>query len=86
MFRTTNRKWNGPFTFDGVFHSIPGYCVWAKDILSRSRKALKDAKIYDVVYGSIFTYDCNTNILAAFCESWYPVTNTLLTSIGELSV
>lgn len=27
-----------------------------------------------------------TNILQAFCEAWCPLTNTLLTSVGEISI
>ena len=38
------------------------------------------------MYDSLFTYDRNTNIMQAFCEGWCPTTNTLLTSVGELSI
>ncbi|KAL0446360.1 UNVERIFIED_CONTAM: hypothetical protein Slati_1763900 [Sesamum latifolium] len=41
---------------------------------------------YDVVYASLFTYDHNSNVIKAFCEAWCLLTNTLLTSIGELSI
>lgn len=80
--RIINREtqWNDTFTFGGEFHDIPGYWEWAEDILSRSCQTLKDAKIYDVVYGSLFTYDRNTNILQAFCEahfSWRDIDITL---------
>lgn len=79
-------RWNDTFACDGEFHYIPSYWEWAEDILSRSRQTLKSAKIYDAVYGSLFTYDRNTNILQAFYEAWCPVTNTLLTSAGEASI
>ncbi|KAL0381959.1 UNVERIFIED_CONTAM: hypothetical protein Scaly_0483200 [Sesamum calycinum] len=47
---------------------------------------LRHLKIYDVVYASLFTYDHNSDIVKAFCEAWCPLTNTLLTSSGELSI
>ena len=50
------------------------------------RQTLKDAKIYNVVYESPFYHDCNTNTMQSFCEAWFPTINTLLTSVGELSI
>ncbi|KAF3624497.1 hypothetical protein FXO38_30232 [Capsicum annuum] len=79
-------RWGETFQLNGEFHYIPGYWEWTEDVLNRSYRALKDAKIYYVVYGSLFTYDHNTNILQAFCEAWCPTTNTLLTSVGEMSL
>lgn len=43
-------------------------------------------QIYDVVYASLFTYDRNSYIFQEFFEAWCPKTNTLLTSVGELSI
>ncbi|XP_070005580.1 uncharacterized protein [Nicotiana sylvestris] len=63
-----------------------GYWEWAEDVLGGSQQTLSTTKIYDVVNASLFTYDRNSNILQAFCEAWYPKTNTLLTSAGELSI
>lgn len=34
----------------------------------------------------MFTYDQNSNIFQAFFESWCPNTNTLCTSVGDLSI
>ncbi|KAL0454744.1 UNVERIFIED_CONTAM: hypothetical protein Slati_0813600 [Sesamum latifolium] len=34
----------------------------------------------------MFTYDHNFDIIKAFCEAWCPLTNTLLTSVRELSI
>ncbi|KAM3338866.1 hypothetical protein P3S68_030952 [Capsicum galapagoense] len=79
-------RWGETFQLSGEFHYIPGYWEWAKDVLSRSCQTLKDAKIYYAVYGSLFTYDHNTNILQVFCKAWCPVTNTLLTLVGEISL
>ncbi|KAL0439223.1 UNVERIFIED_CONTAM: hypothetical protein Slati_2405300 [Sesamum latifolium] len=53
---------------------------------SRAKDKLRLIKAYDVVYASLFTYDHNFNVIKAFCEVWCPLTNTLLTSAGELSI
>ncbi|KAL0402261.1 UNVERIFIED_CONTAM: hypothetical protein Slati_4256000 [Sesamum latifolium] len=52
----------------------------------RCEEKLRLINAYDVVYASLFTYDDNSDIIEAFCEAWCPLTNTLLTSIGELSI
>ncbi|KAL0444086.1 UNVERIFIED_CONTAM: hypothetical protein Slati_2131300 [Sesamum latifolium] len=57
-----------------------------EDVLSRCGKRLCLISAYDVVYASLFTYDHNSDIIKAFCEAWCPLTNTLLTSVGELSI
>ncbi|MCE3214907.1 hypothetical protein HAX54_000243 [Datura stramonium] len=46
-------NWSDTFTLDSEFHYIPGYWEWVKEVLSRSAKALKDAKVYDAIYGSL---------------------------------
>ncbi|CAH9073716.1 unnamed protein product [Cuscuta europaea] len=51
-----------------------------------SKSVLEEGLIYDAVYASLFTYDRCTNAIQAFCEAWCPTTNTLLTSIGELTI
>nr|XP_009802520.1 PREDICTED: uncharacterized protein LOC104248035 [Nicotiana sylvestris] len=86
--RIVNKEtyWGNDLPFGGEFHYVPGYWEWAEDVLSRCRLSLEGARIYDAVYASLFTYDRNTNIMQAFCEAWCPVTNTLLTSVGELSI
>ncbi|KAL0458781.1 UNVERIFIED_CONTAM: hypothetical protein Slati_0505300 [Sesamum latifolium] len=63
-----------------------GYWEWTEDVLSRCGKRLRLIDAYDAVYASLFTYDHNSNIIKAFCEVWCPLTNTLLTSAGELSI
>ena len=47
---------------------------------------LEEACIHNAVYASLYTYDRNPDIIRAFCEAWCPVTNTLHTSVGELSI
>lgn len=68
------------------FSFIPNYWEWLEDVLSRNRHTLVDAKIYDAVFASLFTYDQSVNVIQAFCEFWCPATNTLHTSAGELSI
>ncbi|CAH9076109.1 unnamed protein product [Cuscuta europaea] len=73
-------------SFGDEFRFITGYWDWAEDILSMSKSVLDEGLIYNVVYASLFTYDRCTNAVQAFCEAWCPTTNTLLTSIGELTI
>mgnify|MGYP003362351470 CR=1 FL=1 len=56
---------------EGEFRHIQGYWECAEDVLVRSQQTLKAAKVYDVVYASLFTYDRSSNILQAFLEEWY---------------
>ncbi|KAL0458587.1 UNVERIFIED_CONTAM: hypothetical protein Slati_0485900 [Sesamum latifolium] len=79
-------KWDGDLQFTGDFHYTKGYWEWTEDVLSRCGKRLRLISAYDAVYASLFTYDHNSDIIKAFCEAWCPLTNTLLTSAGELSI
>ncbi|XP_060195511.1 uncharacterized protein LOC132624806 [Lycium barbarum] len=79
-------RWGETVVFEGEYCHIPGYWEWAEDTLSRSQEVLSATDIYDAIYASLFTYDRNSNILQAFCEAWCPKMNTLLTSVGELSI
>nr|GMD60335.1 Cytochrome P450 71A6 [Ipomoea batatas] len=79
-------SWNQDPSFKGEFSFAKGYWEWTEDILSRHRDVLEAAMIYDGIYASLFTYDRSTHIIQAFCEAWCPMTNTLLTSVGELSI
>ncbi|KAK6145937.1 hypothetical protein DH2020_019806 [Rehmannia glutinosa] len=79
-------KWGDPIRFGGEFHYVKVYWEWTEDILSPCKNKLQAARIYDSVYASLFIYDCNSNIVKAFCEAWCPSTNTLLTFYGELSI
>ena len=50
-------------------------------------KDLLDATyLYIVIFASMFTYDYDGNLMKAFCECWSSSTNTLHTSIGEISI
>nr|GMC69504.1 ABC transporter G family member 11 [Ipomoea batatas] len=79
-------SWSNHLNFDGEFSFTKGYWEWAEDILSHYGKVLRKGSIYDVVYASLLTYDRNTSIIQAFCETWCPLTNTLVTSQGEVTI
>ncbi|KAL0293045.1 UNVERIFIED_CONTAM: hypothetical protein Sangu_2524800 [Sesamum angustifolium] len=79
-------KWDGDLRFTGEFRYTKGYWEWTEDVLSRCGDRLRHLKIYDAVYASLFTYDHNSDIVKAFCEAWCPLTNTLHTSAGEMSI
>ncbi|KAL0339282.1 UNVERIFIED_CONTAM: hypothetical protein Sangu_1450300 [Sesamum angustifolium] len=79
-------KWDGDLHFTGEFRYTKGYWEWTEDVLSRYGDRLRHLKIYNAVYASLFTYDHNSDIVKAFCEAWCPLTNTLLTSAGEMSI
>ncbi|KAK4397877.1 hypothetical protein Sango_1263200 [Sesamum angolense] len=77
-------KRDGNLRFIREFRYTKGYWEWTEDVLNRCGDRLRYLKIHDVVYASL--YDHNSDIVKAFCETWYPLTNTLLTSVGELSI
>ncbi|KAL0361647.1 UNVERIFIED_CONTAM: hypothetical protein Sradi_3849200 [Sesamum radiatum] len=79
-------KWDGDPQFTGELHYTKGYWEWTEDVLSSCGKRLRLINVYDAIYASLFTYDHNSDIIKAFCEAWCPLTNTLLTSVGELSI
>ncbi|KAL0402329.1 UNVERIFIED_CONTAM: hypothetical protein Slati_4262800 [Sesamum latifolium] len=79
-------KWDDNLQCTGEFHYTKRYWEWIEDVLSRCREKLRLINAYDVVYASLFTYDHNSDIIKTFCEAWCPLTNTLLTSAGELSI
>ncbi|KAL2922648.1 Heat stress transcription factor A-1a [Bienertia sinuspersici] len=47
---------------------------------------LKLCLVHNEVYASLYSYDRDTNILRAFCESICPSTNMLHTMAGELTI
>ncbi|KAL0298651.1 UNVERIFIED_CONTAM: hypothetical protein Sradi_6524900 [Sesamum radiatum] len=83
---SSDAKWDGDLCFIGEFRYTKGYWEWTEDVLSRCGDRLRHLKIYDAVYASLFTYDHNSDIVKAFCEALCPLTNTLLTSVGEMSI
>ncbi|KAL3510371.1 hypothetical protein ACH5RR_029772 [Cinchona calisaya] len=65
---------------------IACYWEWVEEVLSRHNKVLLDAKIYDAVHASLFTYDYCDNVLNAFLKLWYHMTNTLHSSTSKLAI
>ena len=74
------------FQDHGEWSYIPLYWEWLEDVLFRSKKTFNKAHIYDAVSASLYTYDRNVDVMRAFCEGWCPQTNTLHTSLGEMSI
>ncbi|KAL2924127.1 Serine/threonine-protein phosphatase 7 long form-like protein [Bienertia sinuspersici] len=80
-------KWkSNTVKFIGDSFFIPVYWQWTEDVLSRYGDIPELCSVHDAVYASLYSYDRDTNILRAFCESWCPSTNTLHTMAGELSI
>ncbi|KAH7841563.1 hypothetical protein Vadar_031568 [Vaccinium darrowii] len=79
-------KWGSSTPQFGEISFIEGYWEWLEDVLARNKGTLTDAKIYDAVFASLFTYDRNTNLIRSFCELWCPSTNSLHIPIGEVSI
>ncbi|KAL2934874.1 Plectin [Bienertia sinuspersici] len=80
-------KWkSNTVKFIGDFFFIPGYWEWTEDVLSRYGDILELCSVRDAVYASLYSYDRDTNILRALCESWCPSTNTLHTMAGEFFI
>ncbi|KAF3635144.1 hypothetical protein FXO38_24767 [Capsicum annuum] len=72
---------------DGAILSKPlTHTPLAEDILARIPQTLMIAKVYDVVYASLFSYDQSSTILQVFIEVRCSRTNTLLTLAGELFI
>ncbi|KAL0337535.1 UNVERIFIED_CONTAM: hypothetical protein Scaly_2028600 [Sesamum calycinum] len=71
---------------------LPENFAIPKDIGSGLRTCLADVEIdcaiskYMMLFMLHFTYDHNSDIVKAFCEAWCPLTNTLHTSAGEMSI
>ncbi|GAA0169705.1 hypothetical protein LIER_40815 [Lithospermum erythrorhizon] len=79
-------SWGTDLRLRVEFAYTQGYWEWAEDVLRRCKDILIDADLHNVVYASLYTYDCLPYIIRAFCESWSPSTNTLFTATGESSI
>ena len=75
-----------PLQYKGEFSYLPKYWEWLEDILSHNFKVLGDAKLYEPLLASLFTYDRNIHVLQASLECWCAVMNTLHTFVGEISI
>ena len=55
-------------------------------MLGRCKHLLDATDLYSAVIASLFTYNYDENLMKAFCECWSPLTNTLHTLVGEISI
>ncbi|KMT11468.1 hypothetical protein BVRB_5g107930 [Beta vulgaris subsp. vulgaris] len=79
-------RWSPNMHFGVEFRHIPYYWEWLEDILRHFRSALSRIHLLDAVYASMFIYKCDSSVMQTFCESWCPLTNTVLLSEGEMSI
>ena len=79
-------KWESSFKVLGESFFIEGYWEWVEEVLGRHGPFLKGCKLYEAIFASSFNYDRHASVIRAFCERWCPTTNTLHTSIREVSI
>ena len=79
-------KWGSSFKVLGESFFTEGYWEWVEEVLGRHGPFLKGCKLYEAIFASLFNYDHHASMIRAFCERWCPTTNTLHTSIGEVSI
>ncbi|XP_040369571.1 uncharacterized protein LOC121051359 [Rosa chinensis] len=84
--RNGSVKWSNAFRANGGFSYTEFYWEWVEDILSRNGKLTRETGLYRAIFASLFSYDRFAPVIRAFCEYWCPVTNTLHTSSGEMSI
>ncbi|TYK00336.1 hypothetical protein E5676_scaffold1923G00140 [Cucumis melo var. makuwa] len=77
----------------GIVTKVPGefcftdcYWEWLELVVGRNTRLLYSTRLYGTVTASLYTYDCNSDVVRAFCEAWCPSTNTLHIMAGELSI
>ncbi|TYK25804.1 putative mitochondrial protein [Cucumis melo var. makuwa] len=79
-------RWGTVTKVPGEFFFTDCYWEWLDLVVGRNVRLFYSAHLYGVVTSSLYTYDCNNDIVRAFCEAWCPSTNTLHTMTGELSI
>ena len=84
--REGEAKWRSSFKVLGESFFTKGYWEWIEEVLGRHGPFLKGCKVYKALFASLFSYDRHASVIKAFCERWCPTTNTLHTSIGEVSI
>ncbi|KAF8405873.1 hypothetical protein HHK36_007951 [Tetracentron sinense] len=84
----TNQEtnWRGDFPLQGKMFFIPGYWEWAELMLTRNKDILEKSGVYDAILASLFLYNHNADLIRSFCEAWCPITNSLHTPQGEMSL
>jgi hypothetical protein len=78
--------WFNAFRANGGFSYTEFYWEWVEDILSRNGKLIRETGLYRAIFALLFSYDRVAAVIRAFCAYWYPATNTLHTSRGEMSI
>ncbi|KAF8389524.1 hypothetical protein HHK36_026219 [Tetracentron sinense] len=86
--RITNQEtnWRGDFPLQGKMFFIPGYWEWAELMLTRNKDILEKSGVYDAILASLFLYNHNADLIRSFCEAWCPITNSIHTPQGEMSL
>ena len=84
--RDGEAKWGSSFKVLGESFFTEEYWEWVEEVLGRHGPFLKGCKLYKAIFASLFKYNHHASMIRAFYERWYPTTNTLHTSIGEVSI
>ena len=79
-------KWGSSFKVLGKSFFTEGCWEWVEEVLGQHGPFLKGCKRYEAIFASLFSYDRHAYLIKAFYERWCPTTNTLHTSIGEVSI
>ena len=79
-------KWGSSFKVLGKSFFTEGCWEWVEEVLGQHGPFLKGCKRYEAIFASLFSYDRHASLIKAFYERWCPTTNTLHTSIGEVSI
>ena len=79
-------KWGNSFKVLGESFFIEWYWELVDEVLGWHGPFLKGCKFYEAVFASLFNCNRHASVIRAFCERWCPTTNTLHTSIGEVSI
>ena len=79
-------NWDSSFSVNGGFSYIPLYWEWLEDILGWCKCLLDVTHLYSVVFASLFTYNYDEKLMKAFCKCWSLATNTIHTSVWEISI
>ena len=70
----------------GDFGYIPFYWEWTEHVFSYFEAHLQRCALYQIVYTSLYSYNCDMHVLRAFCERWCPTSHILHTISGEVSI
>lgn len=66
---------------------LDGYATWARYILQTHKHTLQEARVYGVVYASLFDYgSLSPSWVRGVAEYWDPKNNTCWISTEELTI